>query len=345
MRLHFFTGAFLIMLCSSSATLSQTVANVMFYNTENLFDTSDNPLRNDDEFTPGSVRGWTDRRYWRKLTNISRVIAAIDEDNGPEIIGMCEVENETVMQDLTRRSVLRTLEYDYIVTDAPDTRGINVALLYKRQWFRPICHESLTVNLQPAGGGPTRDILHVSGRVISGDTLDIYVCHWPSRIGGTDESEPRRIIAAQTAMRSIREVCALRSKPYVILMGDLNEGPADYAVSRILGAVGRQEDTDLPDTALVALMNGLSPGSYRYEGEWEFYDQFVVSASLLNGSGRMAVDNVRIGTFSFVLEEDDEYGGRKPRRTYNGYRYQGGFSDHLPVALDICFKNDGRAGL
>ena len=137
----------------------------------------------------------------------------------------------------------------------------------------------------------------------------------------------------------------MRSKPYVILMGDLNEGPSDYAVSRILGAVRRPDDFDLPDTAFVALMHGQSPGSYRYEGEWDSYDQFVVSAGFLNGSGRMAIDNVRIGTFGFAMEDDDEYGGRKPRRTYYGYRYQGGFSDHLPVALDICFKNDGRAGL
>lgn len=326
-----------LLMFSSCTASSQSTMNVMFYNTENLFDTEDNPLKNDDEFTPDGTKTWTEKRYWNKLANVGRVIVAVDEDNAPELIGLCEVENERVLTDLTKRTALRSLHYDYVVTDSPDQRGINVALLYKKHWFKLISVESLNVNLRPAGGGPTRDILHVTGRIMTGDTLDIYVCHWPSRINGVSETESRRAIAAKVAMSSIRDVFAEREKPYVILMGDLNEGPSDPAVRNVMKAGYPNDVENMSDTAMVALMYGEKPGSYRYDGEWNTYDQFVVSASFLNGLGCTAIENVRIGAFDFILEEDDRYGGRKPYRTYNGRRYQNGFSDHLPIALDLAY--------
>ncbi|MCQ2074992.1 MAG: endonuclease [Bacteroidaceae bacterium] len=325
------------MLTVSCTAYPQSTMNVMFYNTENLFDTMDNPLKDDDEFTPDGTKAWTEKRYWEKLANVGRVIVAVDEDNAPELIGMCEVENGQVLTDLTKRTALKSLHYDYVVTDSPDRRGINVALLYKKTWFRLISVESLNVNLRPAGGGPTRDILHATGRIMTGDTIDVYVCHWPSRINGEDETESRRRIAASVAMGSIRKVFGEREKPYVILMGDLNEGPSDSAVRDVMGAASPDDAENMPDTAMVALMYGRKPGSYRYDGEWNTYDQFVVSASFLNGLGCTAIENVHIGAFDFIMEEDNRYGGRKPYRTYNGRRYQGGFSDHLPIALDLAY--------
>ena len=316
---------------------SQTTVNVMFYNSENLFDTSDNPDKDDDEFTPEGARRWTNKRYWSKLTNLSRVVTATDEDNSPEIVGLCEVENDTVLYDLTRRSVLKNVGYDYVITDSPDARGINVALLYKKDYFRLISSESLRVNLWPVGGGTTRDVLHVTGRIQTGDTLDIYVCHWPSRIGGVEESEPRRMAAAEVVMGSVRNVCQERTKPYVIIMGDLNEGSGDRAVRETLNAHSWRDREILPDSALVAVMDGIESGSYRYEGEWDTYDQFVVSASFLNGRGCTEICDRRICGYSFLLTDDEKYGGKKPLRTYNGYRYQNGFSDHLPIVLDLCY--------
>lgn len=308
------------------------VINVMSYNAENLFDIFDNPQKNDDEFTPNGERRWTSRRYWNKLANLSRVVVAVDEDNAPEIIGLCEVENDSVLNDLTNRSPLRTIGYSYVITDSPDERGINVALLYKARMFRYIAHESIRVSLKPAGGSPTRDILHVTGMVPSGDTVDLYVCHWPSRIGGVEESEPRRRIAAEVALNSIRKVFEKRRKPYVVLMGDLNEGSDDPAVRKTLKAHRLAEGEQLDDRELVTMMDGQT-GSYRYEGAWDTYDQFVVSASLLNELGCTGVDAVEICRLDFVLEEDKKYGGEKPFRTYNGYRYQNGYSDHLPINL------------
>ncbi len=318
-------------------TYAQNIMNVMFYNTENLFDTSDNPLKDDDEFTPEGARRWTNRRYWSKLTNLSRVIAAVDEDNAPEIIGLCEVENDSVLADLTGRAVLKRLGYDYVVTDSPDRRGINVALLYKKNYFRLVGWETLPVDLTPVGGTPTRDILHVTGRILNGDTLDIYVCHWPSRVGGVEESEPRRRIAAGVVLESVRKVNDSRRKPYVVIMGDLNEGADDSAVRQTLSAHRYSEGENLPDSSLVTAMDALSAGSYKYEGEWDCYDQFVVSASMLNGRGCTEISAVRICRLDFLLEDDKKYGGKKPLRTYNGYRYQNGFSDHLPIALDLSY--------
>lgn len=309
--------------------------NVMSYNAENLFDIFDNPQKNDDEFTPNGERRWTSRRYWNKLANLSRVVVAVDEDNAPEIIGLCEVENDSVLNDLTNRSPLRTIGYSYVITDSPDERGINVALLYKARMFRYIAHESIRVSLKPAGGSPTRDILHVTGMVSSGDTVDLYVCHWPSRIGGVEESEPRRRIVASALRTSVNDVLGARVSPFIVIMGDLNEGFAGPSVRETLYAHPLAEADGLPDSALVTLMDNVAQGSYKYEGAWDMYDQFVVSAGFLNGNSTLRALDARVCKLDFVLEDDDKYGGDKPYRTYDGYRYQDGFSDHLPVALDI----------
>ena len=326
--------------CAHERPVVRDVIGVMFYNAENLFDTIDNPLKDDDEFTPGGLRHWTDFRYREKLNKVSRTVVAVRPDDSPALVGLCEVENDTVLFDLTRRSLLKSVGYDYVVTSSPDMRGINVALLYKRCDFSLVCCESLPVDVSTAGGSATRDILHVTGRVVSGDTVDVYVCHWPSRIGGVKESEPKRRIAASVARASITDVFRKRLHPYVILMGDLNEGPDEPAVRDILGARNTSECGVLPDTSLVALMDCLKEGSYRYDGIWECYDQIIVSASMLNGSGGIGLVNLRVADFDFLLEEDKKYGGEKPFRTYNGYRWQNGYSDHLPVAAELCLGQE-----
>lgn len=316
---------------------SQQSMTVLFSNAENLFDTEDDPLKDDDGFTPDGDYRWNRSRYWDKLDAISKVIVAADADQAPALVGLCEVENETVLNDLTTRSALREVGYRFVMTDSPDSRGIDVALLYRRSFFRLISHESLRVNLRPYGGGATRDILHVTGLLESMDTLDIYVCHWPSRYGGTDESEPRRICAAGVVRASVDSIFRVRRKPYVIVMGDLNEGPDDPAVRIGLKAHPRSEGRNLDDRELVTVMDALDEGSYKYQGVWDKYDQYVVSASLLNGLGCTEMTGVEIMRPGFLLADDDSYGGVKPFRTYNGRRYQGGYSDHLPIKMILEF--------
>lgn len=310
---------------------------IIFFNAENLFDTEDDPRKDDDAFTPDGDYRWTRSRYWDKLDAVSKVIVAADEDAAPALVGLSEVENETVLTDLTARSALKEAGYKFVMTDSPDNRGIDVALLYRRNYFKLISHESLRVNLRPYGGGATRDILHVTGVIETFDTLDVYVCHWPSRYNGTEQTEPYRMCAAKIVRESVDSVFSMRRKPYVVIMGDLNEGPDDPAVREGLKAHPFASGSMREDRELVSVMDPLAEGSYKYQGTWDKYDQFIVSASLLNGLGCTEMKGAEIMRLPFILTDDNTYGGEKPLRTFNGRRYQGGYSDHLPVKMGIGF--------
>lgn len=316
---------------------SQQSMTIMFYNCENLFDPEDDPLKDDDDYTPDGEYHWTQTRYWDKLDAISKVIVAADEEQAPALVGLSEVENETVLKDLTQRSALRGAGYGFVMTDSPDRRGIDVALLYRRSYFRLLGQESLRVDLRPYGGGATRDILHVTGVLENYDTIDVYVCHWPSRYGGTEQSEPLRMCAARRLRASADSVFNVRRKPYILIMGDLNDGPDDPAVREGLKAHRYREREELDDRELLTIMDPLYDGSYKYDGEWDKYDQFVLSGSFTNGLGCSEFQGAEIMNMPFLLTDDDNYGGVKPLRTFNGRRYQGGYSDHLPVKLRIGF--------
>ena len=316
---------------------AQETSSVLFWNIENLFDIYDDPDKDDDSFTPAGDYHWTYSRYRSKLDALARVIVAADEESAPILVGLCEVENDSVLKDLTFHSTLRPIGYRYVMTDSPDKRGIDVALLYRKSYFRLIASESIPVSLSPYSRSATRDILHVTGIVENMDTLDVYVCHWPSRIGGVEETEPLRMRAALTLRKSVDSIFMTRRKPYVIIMGDLNEGPNDEAVRKGLMAHRLTEGRRLDDRELVTLMEGVEQGSYKYQGLWDTYDQFVVSASLMNDLGCTNMDGIEVFAPSFLLEDDDDYGGVKPFRTYNGRRYKGGYSDHLPILLKLSF--------
>lgn len=316
---------------------SQQNMTVIFCNAENLFDTDDDPLKEDDDYTPGGDYHWTRSRYWDKLDALSKVIVSADEEQAPALVGLSEIENETVLTDLTGRSALKEAGYRFVMTDSPDRRGIDVGLLYRRSYFNLLSCESLRVNLRPYGGGATRDVLHVTGVLENLDTLDVYVCHWPSRYGGTDETENLRLAAAGTVRESVDSIFRVRCKPYVIIMGDLNDGPDDPAVRQGLRAHRYENGSALDDRNLVTVMDPIPYGSYKYQGVWDKYDQFVVSASLLNGLGCTEMTDADIISHGFLLSDDDAYGGVKPFRTYNGRRYQGGYSDHLPIRMRVSF--------
>jgi len=327
-----------LIVCICPLTLcSQQSMTVMFCNAENLFDPDDDPLKDDDAYTPDGDYHWTRSRYRDKLDAVSKVIVAADEEQAPALVGLAEVENDTVLRDLTARSALRGVGYGYVMTDSPDRRGIDVALLYRRSFFKLLGQESLRVNLRPYGGGATRDVLHVTGMLENFDTIDVYVCHWPSRYNGTEHTESLRMCAARTVRVSVDSIFRVRRKPYIIIMGDLNDGPDDPAVREGLKAHRYSKGSGLGDRELVTVMDPLSDGSYKYDGVWDKYDQFVVSASLLNGLGCTEMLGAEIMNMPFLLADDDNYGGVKPFRTYNGRRYQGGYSDHLPIKMRIGF--------
>jgi predicted extracellular nuclease len=308
-------------------TEAQESFRVMFWNTENLFDTQDDPKKNDNEFLPDATRHWTFFRYRDKLKNLAKGIIASGDEYVPDLVGLCEVENDSCIHDLVRRSPLREAGYRYVMTHSPDHRGIDVALLYQRGSFRLLQHQSVRIPHEQVKREPTRDILHVVGRVVSGDTLDVMVCHMPSRSGGQWETEPYRMFTAKILRQVVDSVMNVRTNPYLIIMGDFN----DYPTNRSL------KETLCGDGKLTNLMQGKKEGTYRFRGEWGMLDQFLVSENLLKkeGSIRTSWDKAQILRYPFLLEEDEKYGGEKPFRTYNGMKYQAGFSDHLPIALDL----------
>jgi len=322
----FILSVALLFLCFPVSIRSQEAFRVMFWNVENLFDIRDDSLKHDEEFLPEATRRWTFFRYRDKLNKVAKTIVASGyEEQVPDLVGLCEVENDSCLYDLVKRSPLREAGYRYVMTDSPDRRGIDVALLYQRGRFRYLQHQSVHIPHEQVRRGPTRDILHVSGRILSGDTLDVVVCHMPSRSGGKARTEPFRLLAAETLRRTVDSLMSVRLHPHLIIMGDFNDAPSDKALRKVLCGKGD----------LVNLMEGMEEGTYRYRGEWGIFDQFLVSENV-----KAKKQDVQILRHPFLLEEDDKYGGDKPFRTYSGLKYEGGYSDHLPIALDLLIRDD-----
>jgi len=286
-------------------------------NCENLFDCQHDSLKQDTEWLPASVRKWTPDRYWRKVNSIGQEIISCSEQSLPDLVALVEVENDSVLRDLTRRSLLHNAGYDFLMTQSPDVRGIDVALLYQPFSFRPICYDNLDV--QPLEGmRPTRDSLYVQGETASGDTLHVFVVHAPSRFGGEKATRPNRRIVMERIIGAIR---LLPPDAKVVVVGDFN----DYADSSSLLFL---EEQGLHNVTKDANGTNGAKGTYRYEGCWQSIDHVLVSRAL-----RDSVVQTYINDAPFLLEEDKKYGGVKPFRTYNGYRYQRGFSDHLPLLV------------
>jgi len=309
---------------------------IMFYNLENAYDTIDDPFAGDDEFTPHSPRSWSPYRYRQKLENIYKVILAAGGWTPPEIIGVCETENRRVLEDLTTKTPLSRYPYRIIHQQSPDPRGIDVALLYNQQAFQPILHHFIPVCFDNSRGC-SRDILYVKGLASGGDTLHIFVNHWPSKWQGELQTQPKRNRAAQILRNHIDSIQQQHTAPHILALGDFNDSPQAESLSRYLKAQPLSPGT-LPEGLynLSHLWISGPTGTQKYRESWEILDQIIVSGSLLTGRGlHTTKDNAHIFRPSFLLEEDSRYTGNKPFRTYSGYRYIGGFSDHMPVILDL----------
>lgn len=298
-------------------------------NCENLFDCRHDSLKQDTEFMPESLRKWTPWRYWHKLNNIGKEIIACGEENGdfriPDLVALTEVENDSVMHDLTRRSLLRNANYEYVLTDSPDERGIDVALLYSPFTFSLITTKYHRI--EPVEGmSPTRDILYVKGKIISGDTLHVYVVHAPSKYDGEKRTRPYRLAVANVLNKSIDSLRTINKDARILIAGDFNETSAEPSITAI-------SENDLHNVTSAAKgLNG-AMGTYKYDGIWQSIDHVFVSNSLKNN-----VVWSKIFDAPFLLTEDKRHGGVKPSRTYNGMRYsQDGFSDHLPLVVKLQF--------
>ena len=308
---------------------------VVSYNVENLFHPKHDTVcidsttfieKDDYEWTPEGERRWSYTRYYRKVENIARVLTNIGEWDGVDIVGLQEVENALCVKRLCY--TLRPGEYDFVHYESPDPRGIDVALIYKKSRVDTLNSKPLPIP-SPQGRESreeklvTRDILYVCAQVDKKDTLHLFVCHLPSQRGGAAESEWKRTAVKEILQRSIDSVYALHPAAKIIVMGDMNSEP--------------KEDLDgLRNRMVVESQKSKveSHGTHKFHGRWSCLDQFYTSPAL------DSLSRAEIYNAAWIQEPDEKYLDLKPKRTYNGFRYQkDGFSDHLPILLKLKIKN------
>ncbi|MDA3819458.1 MAG: endonuclease [Candidatus Delongbacteria bacterium] len=345
-NLCLFLFCFLLSLTLSAQSDEETqehTGTIMFYNVENLFHPDDDPDKWDEEFTPKGDRYWTSYRYYKKLFQVYQVITAVGGWNAPDVVGLCEIENRQTLQDLINKTPLFNAGYEIIHYESPDGRGIDVGMLYKSTSFRPLKDYPIPVTFSGSRRA-TRDILFVKGVLNNRDTLHLFVNHWPSRWGGQMETEPKRVRAASILRKHVDSIFAIAQNPNIIIMGDLNDYPENKSVSETLGVINGEYDNPQPHklySMAYYLQNKTGLGSHKYHGEWGVLDHIIISGNLLNNETMpfTDLDNVHIFNKDFLLEKDEKNTGKRPNRTYIGYKYHGGYSDHLPVYLKL-FRQD-----
>jgi len=323
---------FVAFICFSFASddTRKTPIRIAFYNVENLFDTKDDPKTLDEEFTPKSDKEWTDERYQEKLDHLAEVFAGMDY---PDVIGVCEVENKQVLEDLIAKTSMAKHGYQIEHKESPDIRGIDVGLLYKKDAFKTLTVSTTRIDFPTdiVEDYTTRDVLTVEGELCDKRKVAFMVNHWPSRRGGVKESSPKREYVASQVMRKVSEL--LSADNQVILMGDFNDEPHNPSIEKVLGAgCSAYPPKDAPTVLenCMCPLDRIGAGSYNYRGNWNMIDQFIVSKGL-------QVENVTVFNEPFMLYQDKKY-GPKPSRSYGGPRYFGGYSDHLPIYMDLVAK-------
>ena len=318
----------------SFAQKNYKVACIGFYNVENFFDTIDDPNKRDEEFTPNSPRHWNTQRYDIKLAHIATVIQKLGTDyvkTGPIIMGLAEVENRRVLEDLVKQPQIANRHYQIVHFEGPDRRGIDVALLYNPMFFRLLNAKPVHVHL--ADNYPTRDILVVKGILDHTDTIFVLVNHWPSRYGGEKRSAPNRDSAAATARRVIDSIFKINPDARIIVMGDLNDDPDNESVVKYLRAKGKKKQLqpgDLYNPSYKKYKKGI--GTLAYHDSWDLFDQIMVSQALLKDHNHYKFWRYEIFNKPFLLQKSGRFEGY-PFRTYAGGQYLGGYSDHLPVYI------------
>jgi predicted extracellular nuclease len=316
---------------------------LIFYNTENFFDTYDDSLYADEEFLPEGVMHWTYQRYKIKLEKISKVIIAAGQWNPPDIVGLCEIENNRVLHDLIHNTPLIKHNYRFVHKNSPDARGIDVALLYNPLTIKLLHSKFIPVHFFNKEQKTTRDILYCMCLVQNTDTLHVFVNHWPSRSGGQYVTEPLRLYAAKILRLTVDSLSGRFKNPKIIIMGDFNDEPEDKSLKVALQAASPVENP-VPQSLYNLAYRYTEKndvGTHKYQGQWSILDQIIVSGELLVAKKGIitSINCFRIFNDPFLLETDTNFQGTEPFRTYKGPIYHGGFSDHLPVILELCNKN------
>ncbi|HAS46274.1 MAG TPA: endonuclease [Microscillaceae bacterium] len=307
---------------------------IAFYNVENLFDTVDDPEKRDEEFLPSGRKQWDADRYAKKLDKLSLVLSKLGEEP-PAVIGLCEVENKQVVEDLVKTKHLKKYNYKIVHYPSPDRRGIDVALIYRPEYFKVTSSKSYRLTDKNQPDFITRDQLLVTGE-FDGDEMHLIVNHWPSRYGGKERSAPRRMLAAKLSRRVADSLLNANRNAKLIVMGDLNDNPNDPSLTQGLKAFAkRPKGKNLYNAMAPLYKKGI--GSLRYRDEWFLFDQIIVSKALVKGSKsqyRYLSKSAKVYAPEMLKQKEGRYKGY-PDRTYAGRRYLGGFSDHFPVFIYI----------
>lgn len=326
--------------CFSQENKLNDEFSFMFYNTENFFDCENDSLTKDDEFTPDGDRRWNYSKLHSKADHLAKVILAAGKWNAPIFVGLCEIEGQQVLEVLTKQTPLSKFGYKIIHKDSPDKRGIDVALIYRPELFKPFDYKAIPVTDPQNPNFKTRDILLVNGILNNCDTIHVFVNHWPSRSGGIMETIQYRRLAAEILRNSIQKLFIEYPKAKIICMGDFNDTPEDESLSKILKAV----ETNHPEingeiVNLSSEWKNRSIQTLKNLYSWQVFDQWIVSDYFIENKNCLQFETAEIFDAAFLLEPDKKYGGIKPKRNYVGFKYQDGFSDHLPILLKLKMSN------
>lgn len=325
----------------SIAQKTPSKIRIAFYNPENIFDTINDPKKNDEEFLPEGKNKWNTNKYEIKLKHTARVVSEINDGKGADIIGFSEIENKSVLVDLTTKTELKKQNYDIVHHDSPDERGIDVALIYKKDIFSVTESKAYNISFPFDTTERTRDILLVKGVVMKNKAkLYILVNHWPSRRGGENESEPKRVFVAERVKQIVDSISKSEDGVCFIIMGDLNDTPKNKSITEGLKTISDTLKANPFD--LYNLMSDLEKqgkGTHFYKGEKSMLDQFIISANLFAGKKLYTYSNsAKIFEQEWLMEKHPKTGEIQPYRTFVGNKFIGGYSDHLPIYLDVYYK-------
>jgi len=339
MKKKLFFSIVILAFFSSGCMTAQSERNIYIasWNVENLFDTFDDPNKNDNEFLPQNAKMWNEERLYKKYSDLAKVINSMNNDKGPDLIGLQEIENLFVLEELVKY-LNDKRKYKIVHLESLDNRGIDNAVIYDSEKFNLL--EKFPIEVKINSKNPTRYIVMAKFNVMNRDTIVILVNHWPSRAGGEKKSEPNRITAGTTAKNFIDSLNLIEFQN-VILMGDFNDEPSNAAVNEYLGAEYfdcTKENGSLNRTKLFNLsakQEKENKGSYLFRGNWNMLDQIIISGNLLDKDGLMYIcESFEIFKPDFMVQKEGEY-KVAPLRTYIGDKYQGGYSDHFPVGAEF----------
>jgi hypothetical protein len=343
---------YLLHIASYAQTIIYKSAIAGFYNCENLYDTLNDPDSNDEEFLPDGPRHYTGSIYRDKIARLAKVIAAIGTEvnpDGPALLGVAEIENRTVLNDLAQHPLLQSRHYRMVHYNSKDARGVDVALLYNPKYFIPDSSRKLQVQLPPsplstAVNTPhyTRDILWIKGK-LDNEIIHIYVNHWPSRLGGATHSFPARAAAAATCKKHLDSILLAEPGAKALIMGDLNDDPVNRSVTGILQATGKRKavtPANLFNPWMELYKKGA--GTLAYQDAWCLFDQVILSHAFLERKqAGFFFYKARIFRKREMIEQEGRYKGY-PKRTWDGFTYHGGYSDHFPVYTILLKKSMQR---